>query len=340
VTILRGVEAGCILALLAVYFSYIVAPAIDAVSRRVRLGRRRRPLSRPWAILLVYIMLLTGGALTWRLAAPLFEEWVQVTAPAAIERAFAATDVHAVIERFYGRVPLPGSAKLSAVDVTTRSFGYVEAEVRAALGDGIDAAPHVRWLALSPVAAFVLLAYAPAFRRSALRLLPHGHLSWRGEEYLRDVNSALAGYVRAQLTAGVIIGLECAAVFSLVQLPYAVSMGVVAGVLELVPVLGPLTVIVVAMGQAGHQALVVMALLLGVRLVQDLVVYPRLVRKGMHLSSAAVIVVVWCGAALDGAAGVVLAIPFAGFISVSVRHWREYRAIERLVRNAPPARRE
>jgi predicted PurR-regulated permease PerM len=47
-----------------------------------------------------------------------------------------------------------------------------------------------------------------------------------------------------------------------------------------------------------------------------------------------VIIAVWCGAALDGAAGVILAIPVAGFLSVSLRHWREYREIERLVRSA------
>jgi hypothetical protein len=47
---------------------------------------------------------------------------------------------------------------------------------------------------------------APSFQRSALRVLPRGHLRWRGEEYLRDVNSALAGYVRAQTAAGVLVG--------------------------------------------------------------------------------------------------------------------------------------
>ncbi len=41
---------------------------------------------------------------------------------------------------------------------------------------------------------------------------------------------------------------------------------------------------------------------------------------------------------LNGAAGVVLSIPVAGFLSVSVRHWREYRSIERLVRQAAIAR--
>jgi predicted PurR-regulated permease PerM len=42
-------------------------------------------------------------------------------------------------------------------------------------------------------------------------------------------------------------------------------------------------------------------------------------------------VTLWSGAVVAGAAGVVLAIPLAGCLSVSVRHWREYRDIERLV---------
>jgi predicted PurR-regulated permease PerM len=193
----------------------------------------------------------------------------------------------------------------------------------------------VRWLGLVPLLAFLLLAYAPSFRRSALRVLPHGHLQWRGDEYLRDVNSALAGYIRAQLAAGAISGVVCATAFSLFRLPSALSLGVLAGILELVPVLGPLTVMVMAAGEAEH-ALWVIGFLLGFRVIQDYLVYPRLVRRGMHLSSVAVIVSIWCGATLNGAAGVVLAIPVAGFLSVSYRHWREYRAIERLVR-APRA---
>jgi predicted PurR-regulated permease PerM len=68
------------------------------------------------------------------------------------------------------------------------------------------------------------------------------------------------------------------------------------------------------------------------RIVQDYVIYPRLIRHGMHMSTLAVILTIWVGAVAAGAAGVILAIPIAGFLSVSYRHWREYRAIERLVR--------
>jgi predicted PurR-regulated permease PerM len=84
--------------------------------------------------------------------------------------------------------------------------------------------------------------------------------------------------------------------------------------------------------QAGERVWAVVGFLGALRLAQDYVIYPRLIRHGMHMSTPAVILSIWCGAALAGAAGVILAIPVAGFLSVSLRHWREYRDIEGLVR--------
>jgi predicted PurR-regulated permease PerM len=188
------------------------------------------------------------------------------------------------------------------------------------------------------VVAFLLLTLAPGFRRSTLRVLPHGHLQWRAEEYLRDVNSALAGYVRAQAAAGVIVGVLCVVGFALLRLPSAVSLGVTAGVLELVPAIGPLTAMLVAGTQAGDRVWEAIAFLGALRVVQDYVIYPRLIRRGMHMSTPAVILTIWFGAVLAGAAGVILAIPIAGFLSVSLRHWREYREIERLIRAAASER--
>jgi len=92
--------------------------------------------------------------------------------------------------------------------------------------------------------------------------------------------------------------------------------------------------LLIAGAQAGDRVLAVVVFLGVLRLVQDYLIYPRLIRHGMHLSTPAVILTIWIGAALAGAAGVILAIPVAGFLSVSLRHWREYREIERLVRAA------
>jgi predicted PurR-regulated permease PerM len=202
------------------------------------------------------------------------------------------------------------------------------------LGDLIAAAPYARWLAVAPVLAFVLLTGAPGFQRSTLRVLPHGHMQWRAEEYFRDVNSALAGYVRAQSAAAVIVGVLCVAGFLLIGVPSAVSLGVAAGVLELVPAIGPLTALLIACSQAGDRIVAIVVFLAALRVLQDYLIYPRLVSRGMHLSTPAVIGTIWIGAVLGGAAGVILAIPAAGFVSVSLRHVKEYREIEQLVRRS------
>jgi predicted PurR-regulated permease PerM len=331
---LRVIEGIGILLLLAAFFAYLLAPAVDALRRRVRIGPRRRPVPRASAILMLYVILFIPAGIAWHRVAPEVQHWVNETAPGAIARIFATDNRVAAVDRVTSRLPLPSDIKPNATRASIAVVGYVEDNIRAALGDLVAAAAYVRWLTIVPVVSFALLAYAPSFSRSALRLLPRGHLQWRGDEYFRDVNSALAGYVRAQVAAGVVVGIVCATAFSWFGVPSAVSLGTLAGVLELIPVIGPLTVMVMAAGQADHNALAIVVFLIAYRGVQDYVVYPRLIRRGMHLSSAAVIFAVWCGAALDGAAGVLLAIPVAGFLSVSIRHWREYREIERLVRTA------
>jgi predicted PurR-regulated permease PerM len=328
---LGAIQGGAVLLLLSVFLAHVLAPAVAALRRRVLIGRRQRPISRPVAIALLYLAIFVPGALLWRSAKDDATHWVRVTAPAAVERLFSGGNFEP-FERLLWRAPLSAGARPGLIARFERGTNYVEREARSTLNDLIAAARYAEWLAVTPLLAFLLLTAAPGFRRSTLRVLPRGHLQWRAEEYLRDVNSALAGYVRAQAAAAVIVGTVCVAGFVTLGVPSAVSLGVAAGVLELVPAIGPLTALIVAGSQAGSHVLEVIVFLGGVRIVQDYVIYPRLIRHGMHMSTLAVIFTIWVGAVVAGAAGVILAIPIAGFLSVSFRHWREYRAIEQLVR--------
>ena len=327
------IQGGSVLLLLSMFFAYLLAPAVAEVSRRVRVGRRGRPLSRPAAIILLYLILFIPGAVAWRVSSDRIEQWVRVTAPEAVDHLFGGEDF-AAIDRLIAAAPVPSSARPVLRRRVDGAILYIQDQARTTLTTLIDAAAYAAWLAVAPVLAFLLLTGAPRFWRSTLRVLPRGHLQWRGEEYLQDVNSALAGYVRAQAAAGVIVGSACVSGFALIGVPSAVSLGVAAGILELVPAIGPLTALLIAITQAGGGVLPVIVFLGVLRIVQDYVIYPRLVRHGMHLSTPAVILTIWVGAATAGAGGVIMAIPVAGFLSVSLRHWREYRAIERLVRTS------
>jgi predicted PurR-regulated permease PerM len=68
------------------------------------------------------------------------------------------------------------------------------------------------------------------------------------------------------------------------------------------------------------------------RLVEDHVIYPRLIRRGISLHPLAVILTVLAGAELDGVAGMFLAVPVVGILSVMYRHnlaWGRRDAVDR-----------
>jgi predicted PurR-regulated permease PerM len=173
-----------------------------------------------------------------------------------------------------------------------------------------------------------------SFRASALQLLPRERWRWRGREFLEDMNRTLALYIRGQLIVCLLMGVVCTIGFSLIGLRYALLLGIVAGVLEFIPLVGPLAVALIAVLIAGFSSVtqaVAVALFLGIlRIVEDFVVYPRIIGYGTQLHPLAVIVAVLCGAELAGVVGIFLAIPMAALMSVVYRHWLEPRKHEGL----------
>jgi len=194
---------------------------------------------------------------------------------------------------------------------------------------------YLPWVILIPVVTFFLLKDGQSFRGNILLTLPRGRLRGRGAEVFEDINDTLAAYMRAALLACLLVGVLSTIGFGLIGVPYALLFGVVAGLLEFIPLVGPLVVAVgatlVASFHSINQAIAVLVFLATLRLVQDYVVFPRLVRRGIHMHPLGVILAILSGAELAGIAGVFLAIPAVAVLSVMHRHLLEYRGSGGLV---------
>jgi predicted PurR-regulated permease PerM len=68
----------------------------------------------------------------------------------------------------------------------------------------------------------------------------------------------------------------------------------------------------------------VLIFLLAFRIVEDYIIYPRLVGHGMEMHPLAIIVAVLCGAEMGGVIGIFLAIPVLALMTVFYRHWLEH----------------
>jgi predicted PurR-regulated permease PerM len=317
-----------LLLILAIFFAYLIAPLVELVHRPFQLRGRARPLPRPLAIGVVYLGIFGSIGLAVFLLLPQVGDQFYALGQQAPAYYKSISERAQSLTRLYERLPPSARdpVKQTVAQTIERVGGYVQA---SAVSTAAFAIAHAPWLVLIPILAFFLLKDADSFRRSALQMLPRGRLRWRGDELFQDVNSTIAAYIRAQLIACLLIGVICTFGFILLGVPYALVLGLIAGFFEFIPLAGPLAVAiiatVVASFHSGGTAVAVVIFLIVLRIVQDYVIYPRVIGSGIHLHPLAVILAILSGAELAGIAGIFLAIPVIAVISVTYRHWMEHR---------------
>lgn len=335
--IIYKLTAVILLIVLSIFFAYLVAPLVEFVHRPIKVRGRERTIPRGVAIGLVYIVIFSVVGVGIYLLVPRLS--AQFPEFAEMARAYSKNvggSIETLNEYLRQRNVPPNVIEVINNNVPKVAEKLAESLSVVATHMVAWALEFIPWLVLIPIFSFFLLKDAESFRRSALQMLPRGRWRWRGDEFFQDVNSTLAAYVRAQLIASLLIGLICGIGFALMGLPNAFVLGVMAGLLEFVPLVGPLLIaliaIMLALLNGGLATALIVGLFLGVlRIAQDYVIYPRLIGQGIHLHPMAVILAILCGAELAGVAGIFLAIPVIALLTVSYRHWLEHRGSEGLV---------
>ncbi|HEX8189521.1 MAG TPA: AI-2E family transporter, partial [Pyrinomonadaceae bacterium] len=324
---------------LAVFFAYLISPLIELVRKGLATRDRKgepRLLPRTAAIAVVYVAIFGSLSLgAWVLTPRLGTQMAELAqqAPGYLTNARErAKRLNSVFEQ----LNLPPSVRDTANRAVSDAIGDVGKYVTGeGFSNAINLLGYLPYLVLIPILAFFFLKDAETFRRSALMMLPQGRIRWRGDELFQDINSTLAAYIRAQLISCLLIGTICTVAFVLFGVRYALVLGLVAGMLEFIPLLGPVVVAVLAGTVAGFdsgtKALAVLIFLGVLRIVQDYVLYPRIIGSGIHLHPLAVILAILAGHELAGVAGIFLAIPVIAVLTVTYRHWLEHRGSSGLV---------
>jgi predicted PurR-regulated permease PerM len=320
-----------LLLVLSIFFAYLVSPLVEFLRRPRTIGGRTVAMPKALAIALSYVIILAAIVFAVLFIVPTLSSQAPEFATQAQGYWQSLGNKIQQLVKYSRRLPPPVVEALD--NAVPRISETVLETVKLFFNASVAYLIYLPWLVLIPILAFFLLKDAESFRRSALLMLPRGRWRWRGDEFFQDINSTLAAYIRAQLTACLFIGVVCALGFTLLGLPGGLVMGVVAGFFEFVPLVGPVSIAVMAavlaMFHAGPFNAFLVLLFLGVlRIVQDYVIYPRLIGQGIHLHPLAVIFAILAGEKLAGVAGIFLAIPVVAILTVSYKHWMEHRGSE------------
>ena len=154
-----------------------------------------------------------------------------------------------------------------------------------------------------------------------LSLVPRKHT-----RVVRDtwelIDAKLGAFVRGQLLMITFVSTVLSGAFFALGLPYWLLLGVFAGIVEMVPVVGPLlaggAAVAVALTQSWQTALLTAVAVYGLRLLQDYVVNPRVMGRAVGLSPLVVLVTVSVVALLFGPFYVLLSVPFAAVLATLI----------------------
>ncbi len=333
--LLYALEGVLLLVVLSIFFAYLLSPLVDLVRRPFKLRGGEYTMPRVLAVGIVYLIIFGALAIALYFLIPRVVGQVDQFIRQSSNYVEVLQGRTRSLYRLTERMGLPPAAQTAVVNGAPRAIEAAREYLGGAAAGAVEMLAYLPWLVLIPILGFFLLKDAEGFRDAALRMLPHGRLRWRGDEFFQDVNTTLAAYIRAQLIACLFIGVVCAAAFFAIGINYWLALGILAGLLEFIPLAGPLTVLVVAVLVASfespNQALAVFVFLVVLRIVHDYVIYPRIIGQGIHLHPLAVVLAILCGEELAGLAGIFLAIPAVAIISVTYRHWLEHKGSEGLV---------
>jgi predicted PurR-regulated permease PerM len=304
--------------LFAIFFAYLMSPLVSHLEKLLR--------GRGLAIAVIYLLLLgvvvvffiSMGPRIGRESARLSQSLPDLAKLSSGQIAEQLEEQHGWNSRMFEMLRDYLASHSDEIEKLAQNVGLRVAEV----------AKQAWLLVVVPLLSIFFLKDGQAFSEVLLTLVQSRPQRELLQGVLSDLNQMLAHFIRAQLTLAALTFVMYSAALAMMRMPYALALGTLGGLLEFIPVLGPLVAAVIIVGVAllmGYKHWLVLILILGIwRLIQDYVSSPRIMGHSMELHPLAAIFGVMAGAEVAGILGIFLSIPVMASLRIVFRRWRLY----------------
>jgi predicted PurR-regulated permease PerM len=314
-----------VLAVAAIYCFYgtlwpwLVSLGLAYLFNPLILWMQRRGLKRPWAVSLLLALLLASLALALAWLIPVLidqAKGLMHDLPQDLGGVLAwLNDTGETLG-----VAMPGPQRLQALlqqKLLNGGQGLPGMDSAKGLFGGLGrAAVLVMTLILIPVLFFFLLRDLPQMARYFAGLVPPRHRPLAAR-LARQVDDAVAGYIRGQLIVSAMLGAALAAILTLMGVKFGLAIGLLAGALNLIPYVGQVAGMLLALLMAlvdfhGWPRVVALPLIfMAMNFIEGTFLAPKIVGDKVGLSPLQTLLALLVGGGLAGFMGLLVAIPVA-----------------------------
>jgi len=305
--------------LFAVFFAYLVDPAVSRVEKWTK-GRGR-------SIAVIYLLIVTFLGTFFFFVGPRIGHEAQIltgSLPALLEKVGSGQ----IAEQIGAQHGLSVATRRELSNFLSSHRGDLLSLAQRA-GLRVAEAAQQSWLLIVvPILAAFFLKDGRVFSQVALSFVHTKPQREFLQGVLSDMNQMLAQFIRAQITLAALSWIAYCLFLWITGAQYTLMLGTAGGLLEFIPVVGPLVAAVLILSVAlltGYTHwLIALAFLISWRLLQDYVVSPRIMGKSMELHPLGAIFGVLAGGEIAGVLGVYLSIPVMASLRIVWRRWRMY----------------
>ncbi|OEH91514.1 AI-2E family transporter [Bacillus solimangrovi] len=303
--------------IISAFIAYLLHPIIE--------GLHGRNVPRPLAVILIYLVFFGGVAYGVYKLTPIMIQQLKdlsknipqfhATYQAYLmdmynQTAFLPDGVHDRIDEFLQKVQQRAE---SIIEVLLNSTGKIINSFFI--------------LAVIPFIVFYLLKDYPLVKKVAWYLTP---TKWRKPLWyvLRDVNKTLGQYIRGQLFVCVAIGGAATLAFWLVGMKYALILGILIGLTNVIPYFGPIIgavpALIIAFTVSIKMVIIVVVIIILLQFLEGNLLSPIIVGKSLHMHPIFIIFALIAGGEVGGIIGLIIAVPLLSVVKVIVLHLVEH----------------
>lgn len=305
---------------LALVLAYILLPVVTFFEGGIKRFVPRFGGARAVAIVLTYLAAILAAALFFLLIAPVVSEQFEVLWENRQEIAGFVEDlVDDGLRQYRASVPEEIQAQ---IDSALRQAGArLSAAAQAAIGQTVSAVTStvafIAGLVIVPVWLFYVLYDQNRFMRKAVEVIP-AQVRPDTVNVMRISDRILSQYLRGQLLLCLVVGVAATIGLALLGVPFFAVLGLIAGIFEILPFVGPIIgmvpAVLVAVIERPILGLWTLLLFIGIQQVENTVLVPRISGKAVELHPALIVLVLIIGSQVAGLAGAILAVPVTAII--------------------------
>ena len=298
----------------ALFLAYLIYPMV----RRLNVH-----LPVVWSIVVVYAFIALIGTFGVTLVAPQIGSDLNNFGHALPHlMAQFQQELLAPHNPFLARIPLEDRMYLANLPSQFNALAqqYGVDTLQKSLPVLVSAASLGAAIVIVPVLSAYMLLDASNVRRQILGLFPARRRP-KVDTIVDELDGVVGGFIRGQLIDGAIVGLMIFVMLSATHVPYALLIGVAAGLLNFIPyagaVIGFVPSVILALAYNGPGNALLVALLFAViQQIDGNFVAPRVLKQNVGLSPLYIIIAILVGSELFGLAGTFLAVPVAAMLRV------------------------